>query len=191
MTRHTWSVPAVGASAGHAGDASDASGDARPVQRGGKYFAEHLIFTVVVGALIGALFRSWFPLALGAFFFFADDAFIEWALQKIGIRFVPDTLGPEFINAFVFLTGAAVLVAHWGAPKWLAPWLPPGNASWIFIAGAALVYAVLQISSVAVVRHMLPRAGIVIAPNSQKWAILGLTGLAILAVIIIGSMVTD
>ena len=92
---------------------------------------------------------------------------------------VPDTLGPEFIKAFVFLLGLWALLVSWKfAPAWLLPWVPP-SASWYLIAGGALFCAVLKIISVAVVRKLLPQFGIEIAPGRQNWAILVVLGMLI------------
>lgn len=137
----------------------------------------HFIFLMVVFGLIGLFFSSWFPSALGLFLFLTDDDFIEWVLQKIGIRLVPDTLGPEFIKAFVFLFGFSTLLASWkdSAPPWLLSWFPP-SASWYIIGGGALFCAVLKIISVAVVRKLLPRLGIEIAPGRQNLTILAVLG---------------
>ena len=57
----------------------------------GEYVGRTLGYTVIFGVL-GIFFQSRFPLALGAFLFVADEKFIQWAMAKVGIRFVPDTL---------------------------------------------------------------------------------------------------
>jgi hypothetical protein len=135
---------------------------------------------MVVSGLIGFFLSSWFPLALGLFLFVTNDEFIEWLLQKVGIRFVPDTLGPEFIKALVFLLGLCTLLVAWkdSVPAWLAPWVPP-SASWYLIAGAALFCAVLKIISVAIVKKLLPQFGIEISAGRQSLAILVVLGMLI------------
>jgi hypothetical protein len=99
-------------------------------------------------------------------------------------------LGAEFVKAFVYLIGLFTLLAYWkdSAPAWLWSWIPP-SASWPFIGVAALVCAVLNTISVAVIKKLLPRVGIEIAPNRQNWAILGLTGLGALTLIAIPMIV--
>ena len=178
MKRREWSVPAREPSQGQPGQSSDASGPSRPW--GGSDFVTHFVFLMVVFGLIGFFFSSWFPMALGLFLFFTDDDFIEWLLQKVGIRLVPDTLGAEFIKAFVFLFGLWTLLVSWkdSAPAWLLPWVPP-SASWYVIGAGALLCAVLKIISVAVVRKLLPQFGIEIAPGRQSLAILGVLGVLI------------
>src|SRR5262245_41206389 len=175
MKRREWSVTADEVSHGQAGQPSAASTVLRP-GRGIEYVLR-LVFELIFFGAIGLLFSSWFPVALGLFFFFTNDEFIEWALWRVRIRLVPDTLGPEFIKAFVFLLGLWALLAYWkdAAPAWLSPWLPP-DASWYFIAGAALGCASLKIISVAIVKKLLPRVGIGIAPGRQSAAILAVLG---------------
>jgi len=147
--------------------------------RSTKYVVQ-FIGCMTFWGFIGLLSSSSFPIGVGLFFFFTDDAFIEWVLQKIGIRFVPDTFGPEFIKALVFLFGVWVLLAHWkdSVPKWLSAWLPPDGA-WSAVALAALTCAVLKTTSAAVIRKLLPKFGIEIAPGRQDLAILGLMGVGV------------
>jgi hypothetical protein len=186
MKRREWSVPARESAQG--AQSSDASEQSR---RGFIKYVVHFILFMIFFGVIGFLFSSWFPVALGLFLFFTDGDFIEWVLWKVGIRLVPDTLGPEFIKAFVFLFGLWILLAYWrdSAPAWLSPWIPP-SASWYFIAGAAFGCAVLQIISVAVVKKLLPQFGIDLAPGRQGLAILVvlgmLIGLVMLAFLIFG-----
>jgi len=129
---------------------------------------------------IGALSSSWFPISLGAVLFFTDEEFIEWALQAIGIRLVPDTLGPAFIKTFVFLVGWYGLLAYWrdSAPEWLYSWIPPGAPPWSFVGGAALLIAVLSTASTAVLTYLLPE----IARRSLTWKVTR----ALIAVVIVG-----
>jgi hypothetical protein len=159
----------------------------------------HFIFYMAFFGLIGAFFSSGFPIGLGLFLFFTNDEFIEWVLQKIGIRLVPHTLGSTFIRAFVFFTGLWALLAHWkeSVPQWLSPWIPPA-ASWSLIGGVALFVAVATTISAAVVRQLLPRVGIEITPTRLGWAItealigLGMLGmLGMLALLASTSMVSD
>jgi hypothetical protein len=100
---------------------------------------------------------SRFPVDLGMFFFFTNEGLIEWVLRKVGIRLVPDGLGATFVPAFVWVTGASILLAHWkdSTPAWLSSWLPP-SAPWSVIAGLALGLAVCKAISTAFVRSVLP-----------------------------------
>jgi len=154
-------------------------------------YVRRLISNLIIFGVIGILFASWFPTALGLFLFFTNDEFIEWVLRTIGIQFVPDTLGPEFIKAFVFLFGLGILLAYWreSAPEWLLTWLPP-DAPWYFIGGAALFCAGLKVISVAVIRKLLPQVGIEIAPDRQGWAILVVLGMLI-GLVMLGFLVAD
>jgi hypothetical protein len=154
-----------------------------------KYARQFFGFMMFWG-FMALLSASSFPIALGLLFFFAREAFIEWMFQKIGIRFVPDTLGPIFINAFVFLLGGWCLVKYTDStPKWLLPWLPPVDASWLMLGLLALAYAALKIVSVAVVKKLLPRFGIEMAPDRRDSVILGLMGLVILAIFAMSAVI--
>jgi hypothetical protein len=140
-----------------------------------EYVGRTLCYVLFFGA-IGIFFHSWFPLALGAFLFVADERFIEWALAKFGVRFVPDTLGLPFIDALVFFAGAWILTAAWSdsAPASLKP--PESLASpWLFIVAAAFVCAAVKTLSTAAVKRLLPR----VSPNIQSLAALGLTGVGL------------
>jgi hypothetical protein len=171
MQRREWLAPPRRSAQGQAGQSSDTSEQSRP--QGVVAYVVRFMSSMIFFGVIGFLFSSWFPVALGIFLFFTDDEFIEWALRKVGIHLVPDTLGPEFIKASVFLFGLWTLLVYWqdSAPAWLSPWLPP-SASWYFIAAAALGCAVLKVISVTVVRKLLPQFGIEIAPGRQGWATL-------------------
>jgi hypothetical protein len=184
MQRREWLAPPRRPALGQAGQPSDASEQSRP--QGVVEYIVRFMFSMMFFGVIGYLFSSWFPVALGVFLFFTNDEFIEWVLRKVGIQLVPDTLGPEFIKAFVFLFGLWILLSYWqdSAPAWLSPWLPP-RASWYFIAGAALGCAVLKLVSVAVVKKLLPQFGIEIAPGTQGWAILIVLGVLIGLVILV------
>jgi hypothetical protein len=183
MQRREWLAPPRRSAKEEAAQSSDAS--AQPHPPGIAEYVARFVFSTILFGAIGFLFSSWFPVALGVFLFFTNDEFIEWTLQKVGIRFVPDTLGPEFIKAFVFFTGLWMLLAYWqdSAPAWLSPSLPAG-ISWLFIAGAALGCAVLKITSVAIVKKLLPQFGIEIARGRQSWAILVVLGVLIALVIL-------
>ncbi|MFK4507732.1 hypothetical protein LPJ38_23895 [Bradyrhizobium daqingense] len=76
----------------------------------------------VLFAIIALLFQSRVPLYVGAFVFLADGPRIESALGAIGIRFEPDTIGPDIIKSSVFWFGwIALLVSIRDAvPAWLA-----------------------------------------------------------------------
>jgi len=119
------------------------------------------------------------------FLFFTNDGLLEWALRKVGIRLVPDSLGATFVKAFVWMTGVSILFAHWkdAAPAWLSSWFSP-NAPWSLIAGVALACAVLNAISTAFVRKVLPWFGIRIARDSLAWTITeGLVGFATLGLL--------
>jgi hypothetical protein len=136
--------------------------------------------------VVGIFFSSWFPISLGALLFFTDDDFIEWALQSIGIRLVPDTLGSVFIKSFVFLIGWSILLVYWkdSAPEWLSSSLPSGAPPWLLIAGGALLIAVLSTASAAIMTNLLPE----IARGSLTWtitrAVIALVMFAMLAIVI-------
>jgi hypothetical protein len=102
-----------------------------------EYFVSFMLYLMIFGVIAGLL-RSRFPIDLGMFFV-TNDGLIEWVLRKVGIRFVPDSLGATFAKAFVWVTGASILFAHWkdSAPAWLSSWLPP-NVPWSLVARAAL-----------------------------------------------------
>jgi hypothetical protein len=141
-------------------------------------YVSRFIGCMMFWGLVALVSSSSFPLALGLFFFCTDEAFVAWVLERIGIRLVPETLGPELINASVFLIGVWILLAHWkdAAPKWLLSWLPTADVSWSTLGLAALACAALKTASTAVIKKLLPRLGIAIASDRQDWAILGLMG---------------
>src|SRR5262249_9504878 len=142
MKRRIGPAPAIARR--RAAVSSDASASSK--RWGGREFVTHFIFLMVCSGVVGAFFSSWFPIALGLFLFFTNDEFIEWVLEKIGIRLLPDTLGAEFIKALVFMLGLAALLAYWreSAPQWLLAWIPPGTPPWSAVGGAALFCAVLN-----------------------------------------------
>lgn len=188
MERRKWSAPAMAPSQGQAADPSDASGRSRPSQWGALEYVVSFMFYMLFFGLIAALLRSRFPIDLGLFFFFTNDDLIEWSLRKIGIRLIPESLGATFISAFVWVTGASILFARWrgAAPAWLSSIAPPNPPPWYLIAGVALGCAVLAAISTAVVRKLLPRVGIEIAPGSVTWKITrGLIGFGILGLLVL------
>jgi hypothetical protein len=185
MQPREWSPPAIKPSRGPAADPSEASARSPRSQWGAlEYLVSFLFYTLFFGVIAGVL-RSRFPIGLGMFLFFTNDGLIEWVLRKVGIRLVPDSLGATFVEAFVWVTGASILLAHWkdSAPAWLSSWFPP-NAPWSLIAGAALGCAVLKAISTAFVRKLLPWVGIKIARDSLAWTITeGLVGFAMLGIL--------
>jgi hypothetical protein len=183
MTPGKWSLPATEPLQGQAGGSSDASKPSRPRQWGAMEYVVQFVLYLIFFGLVGSLFASRVPIAIGAFLFFTDDGLTEWLLQKIGIRLVRDSFGSEFIKAFVFVTVAWASLAYCkeSVPTWLSP---PADVSWAFIGVTALVCAVLSVVSVAIIGKLLPRVGIVITPGSSRWTIAtGLIGLGILTVL--------
>ena len=166
MDRREWSPPAVEPAQGKARESSDATGSSRSA--GARWYGRFMVYMLFFGA-IGALFSSSFPIKLGAFLFFTDDDFIEWVLESVGIRLVPDSLGRTFIKTFVFLIAWFIIVASWreSAPEWLSSWIPPGAPAWSVAAGAALLIAVLSTASKAIITNLLPE----ITSPSLTWTI--------------------
>jgi hypothetical protein len=167
MQPRKWSPPAIQPSRGPAADPSEASARSPRPQWGALEYVVSFMFYMLFFGVIAGLLRSRFPIDLGMFFFFINDGLIEWALRKVGIRLVPDSLGATFVEAFMWVTGASILLANWkdSAPAWLSSWLPP-NASWSLVTGVALGYAVLKAISTAFVGRVLPWVGIEIARDS-------------------------
>lgn len=128
-------------------------------------FVVHMAFFGLISALVG----SWFPLCLGAFLFFTDETFIEWAFHALGIRLVPDSFGSVFIKTLIFLVGIAALIAYWksAAPSWLSSQLPAGSPPWAMIAGIALLIGLLSTTSGWLMNLMLPE----IERNSMTWTV--------------------
>jgi hypothetical protein len=184
MEPRKWSPPAI-EPRGAAAEPSEASARSRRPQWGVlEYFVSFVYYMLFFGIIAG-LSRSLFPIGLGMFLFFTNDGLIEWALHKVGIRLIPDSLGATFVKAFVWVTGASILFVHWkaSAPAWLSSWLPP-DMPWSFIAGAALGCAVLNTISTTFVRRVLPWVGIKIARDSLAWTIIeGLVGFAALGLL--------
>lgn len=126
-------------------------------------------YTVLFG-IIALLFQSRIPLYLGAFVFLTDGERIERALATLGIRLEPDRIGPDIIKGFVSLFGWFALLASLkgSVPAWLAPWLPPAE-SWSFIAGIAVVLAIVEAVATLAMRRALPWLGLTIRPDSLTW----------------------
>ena len=172
MQPREWSPPPIEPARGPAAAPPEAPARSPHAQWGVlEYFVSFVLYMLFFGVIAGLL-RSRFPIGLGMFLFFTNDGLIEWVLRKVGIRLVPDSLGATFVKAFVWVTGASILLAHWkdSAPAWLSSWLPL-NAPWSLIAGVALGCAVLKAISTAFVRRVLPWAGIDIARDSLAWTI--------------------
>lgn len=124
----------------------------------------------VVFGILALLFQSRIPLYLGALVVLADADRIESALATIGIRFEPETIGPDIVKRSAFLFGwFALLAALKGSvPAWLAPWMPSAE-SWSFIAGIALLLAIVEALTALAMRRALPPLGLEISPNGLTW----------------------
>lgn len=127
-------------------------------------------YTVLFG-FIAIVFQSRIPLYLGAYLYCTDIERIELALGRIGIRFEPDTIGPDIIKGSVFWFGWFALLAslRGSVPTWLAPWMPPAE-SWSFVAGIALALATFEALAALTVRRAGPWIGLKIKPDSLAWA---------------------
>src|SRR5215831_21331823 len=108
MERRKWSAPAMAPAQGQAADPADAPERSRRSQWGALEYVVSFAFYMLFFGLIAAWWQSRFPIELGLFFFFTNDELIEWALRKVGIRLVPESLGATFISAFVWLSGASI-----------------------------------------------------------------------------------
>ncbi|MBR0950883.1 hypothetical protein [Bradyrhizobium canariense] len=137
---------------------------------GTNIFADAYGYAVLFG-IIALLFQSRIPLYLGAFLFFTDGERIELALGKIGIRFEPDTIGPDIIKGFASLFGWFALLASLKAsvPEWFAAWMLP-DASWSFLAGVALLLAIVEAFATRAMRHALPWFGFERRPSGLACA---------------------
>lgn len=89
--------------------AADSPAALEPSRKGAGDYLSGFISHMVLFGLIGLVFQSRFPLCLGAFLFFTDGEFVEWMLRKFGIRFEPDTIGPDVIRCFAFFFGWGML----------------------------------------------------------------------------------
>ncbi len=141
----------------------------------------------VLFGIIALIFQSLVPFFVGAFIFLTDGERIEKALGTIGIRLEPGAIGPEIIKGFASLFGwFALLVSLRGfAPTWLAPWMPPADPSWSFIAGIALAFAILETIATFAVRMALPWFGWEIRSDSLTWKIIKLAlALGVLALLL-------
>lgn len=154
------------------GDVADAS--PQTSQRSVGYYVSRFIAYLMIFGVVALFVGSRFPIDLGMFLFFTDDEFIVWALGKIGIRLIPDTLGTNFIRFFVWLIGLAVLLWVWSAsaPAWLSSWLPsqpPAGSWWWALAAVAAIIAVVDTAATAAVKRLLPWLGI--ARDSLRWTL--------------------
>ena len=172
MQPRKWTPPPLGPSQGPAANPSEASAQSPRSQRGALDYVASFVSYMLFFGVIAGLLRSRFPIDLGMFFFFTNEGLIEWVLRKVGIRLVPGSLGATFVEAFVWIASATILLGHWkeSAPAWLSSWLPP-NGAWSLIAGVALGCAVLKAISTALVRGALRWGGIEIARDSLAWTI--------------------
>jgi hypothetical protein len=154
MQPREWSPPPIEPSRDKAAARAGASARSPRSHRGVlEYFVSFVFHMLFFGAIAG-LVHSRFAIDLGLFFFFTNDGMIEWALRKVGIRLVADSIGATFVTGFVWVTCASILFVRWKdqAPAWLSLRLPP-TMSWSDIAAAALACAVLKLVSTAAARR--------------------------------------
>jgi len=170
---------------------------ARPVPRataasepshtaGPNILADAYGYAVLFG-IVALLFQSRVPLYLGAFLFFTDGERIELALGRIGIRLEPGTIGPEIIKGFVSLFGWFALLASLRAsvPAWLATWMLP-DTSWSFLAGIALLFAIVEAFATRAMQHALPWFGFERRPSGLACATIKLAMvLGVLALLVL------
>ncbi|MGY8631748.1 hypothetical protein RAD15_04500 [Bradyrhizobium sp. 14AA] len=157
-----------------------------PLASGWNILGDAYGYTILFG-IIALLFRSPVPLYLGAFLFLTDGERLESALRAIGIRFDPDTIGPDIIKGSVSWFGWFALLASMrgSVPAWLAPWLPPAD-SWSFIAGIALALAVVEAFAALTIRRAGPWFGWAINPDSLIWTTIKLViAVAALALLVL------
>ncbi|MGY4437012.1 hypothetical protein ACVWWO_009489 [Bradyrhizobium sp. F1.13.1] len=141
----------------------------------------------VLFGIIALLFQSRVPLYLGAFLFFSDGERIELALGKIGVRLEPGTIGPDIIKGFVSLFGWFALLASLKAsvPASLSTWMLP-DTSWSFLAGIALLFAVVEAFATRAMQHALPWFGFERRPSSLACATIKLVmALGVLALLVL------
>ena len=171
MEQRRWSPPAAVSAQGPATAPAETPERSRRSHWGVVEYIVSFVYYMLFFGAIGGWFHSRFPIDLGLFLFFTDDELIEWALRTVGIRLIPESFGTTFIGAFVWITGASILLARWkdAAPAWLSSGMNT-NPSWYVIAGAALAFAVLATISLTAVRKLLPWVGIKIAPGGIMWA---------------------
>ncbi|MBW5434199.1 hypothetical protein FXB41_05230 [Bradyrhizobium canariense] len=153
---------------------------------GTNILADAYGYAVLFG-IIALLFQSRVPLYLGAFLFFSDGERIELALGKIGIRIEPGTIGPEIIKGFVSLFGWFALLASLKAsvPASLSTWMLP-DTSWSFLAGIALLFAIVEAVATRAMQHSLPWFGFERRPSSVACATIKLVmALGVLALLVL------
>jgi len=141
----------------------------------------------VLFGIVALLFQSRVPLYLGAFLFFSDGERIELALGRIGIRLEHGTIGPEIIKGFVSLFGWFALLASLRAsvPAWLATWMLP-DTSWSFLAGIALLFAIVEAFATRAMQHALPWFGFERRPSGLACATIKLAmALGVLALLVL------
>jgi hypothetical protein len=158
-----------------------------PSQAAGTTIVSDAFGYAVLFGMVALLFQSRVPLYLGAFLFFTDGERIELALGKIGIRLEPDTIGPDIIKGFVSLFGWFALLASLKAsvPAWLATWMLP-DASWSFVAGIALLFAIVEAFATRAMQHALPWFGFERRPSGLACATIKLAmALGVLALLVL------
>lgn len=140
-----------------------------PLAAGMTIFGDACGYAILFG-LIALLFQSSVPLYLGTFLFLGDGTRLERALGSIGIRFVPDTIGPEIVKGSVFwFAWIALLVSmRSSVPGVLAAWMPPA-ASWFWIAGIALALAIFDALAALTIRRAGPWFNLSIRPDGLAW----------------------
>ena len=168
------------------GLASPAGGaaSAQPSPNGLSHYLAKLIVYAMVFGMVGVVTSSRLPLVIGTILFLSNDELIAWMLSKVGIRLVPDSLGANFISAFVFLTAAWVLLSYSreSLPAWLSEAVP-ANFSWALAGGGALGCAALAFVTTAAAR-LLPCVGIHIRSDGLTGVIAqGLIGFGILGLL--------
>ncbi|EJN15734.1 hypothetical protein PMI42_00752 [Bradyrhizobium sp. YR681] len=160
-----------------------------PVQSGksGTDLLGDLIGYIILSGFFALVFMSRIPLYIGAFLFLSDGERIETVLSKVGIRFEPDTIGPDLVKGFASWFGWFALLASLkgSAPALIAPWLPP-TESWSLIAGIALLLASVEACAAFAVRQALPWFGWQSWPNSLTWTTIKLViAIGVLALLIL------
>lgn len=140
-----------------------------PLAAGMTIFGDACGYAILFG-LIALLFQSSVPLYLGAFLFLGDGTRIENALGAIGIRFEPDTIGPEIVKGSMFwFAWIALLVSmRSSVPAFLAAWMPPA-ISWSSVAGIALALAIFDALAALTIRRGGPWFNLSIRPDGLAW----------------------
>ena len=158
-----------------------------PLHTAGTTVVSDAFGYAVLFGIIALLFQSRVPLYLGAFVFFTDGERIELALGRIGIRLEHGTIGPEIIKGFVSLFGWFALLASLRAsvPAWLATWMLP-DTSWSFLAGIALLFAIVEAFATRAMQHALPWFGFERRPSGLACATIKLAmALGVLALLVL------